>query len=146
MFMQENKKFYRKTIIIAIMITIISSASYFYFAEYLTDKIDSLAGIPELQIKKGEITKIYDIKNDNIILMITYFTNKNSTSYIKINSLISESTYGTSFLKKVVLEKSLEGKPVKLKIIAIDEFGEKTEYEEEVMLPQKIEPIITITQ
>ena len=141
-----NFKFYRKTLIISIIIFIVVSISYFYTADLAMRKFDEKLGINPEMINVSVIAKNYDLKHNNPVLTVVYTTERKTTSYLKVDDIRSESSYGKNFTKRLILDNSYSGKNVSFTIVAIDDYGKEKTFVKEVSLPDKVEePIIRIS-
>ena len=143
--MNEESKFYKKTIIISLVIFLIVSISFFLIGDITIKKIDEILGMKESNIIVDKINKNFFDDSDNIKLTVNFITKISSTTYIKVGDIRSESSYGKNFSKVLILDKSYIGKGVNLTIISIDDNNNQESLVKEIFLPKRMNSDIRIT-
>lgn len=143
--MSEEYKFYKKTIIISLLIFVVVSISFFYLEGVFIKKIDERMGGKAEDISVLSIVKSYDLMQETPKIVVVYSTLKKSTSYIKIDNIRSESNYGKNFTKTLIMDKFYSGKNINVTIVAIDDNNIEKKLITSVVLPRRLDSEIRIT-
>ena len=118
----------RRSIVLAVIFAVCSlviiGVGYHYIADSFVNQIDAAIGVEKIQIKNLNVDKTYMIRNGVNVpaVRLSYNTTTDSTSYLIVEGISTNSKRGRGFNENVVFDESSYGKDIRNGVIKKIEF------------------------